>query len=321
MIPLKVVYNILIRNLKKTNFPFPIDMKKAHKWAYELGLPRGGETVLYTSCLYQLVPYIDAMVKFLEKAEKSSFWRFGIKMYSSISFLEKFSGLFIRVSDKDFEPIYQILKAIALMLKKSGIEFGYLYEDDIYSGALFYDLGLDDLFAQHLKKVDERLRKYNVKKIIVIDPHTLHVFNHLMPEYIENADYEVVTYIELLDKNIDKLPQKVQDIEYTIHDPCFYARWENVIDPPRNLLEKAGIKINEPKRTKNFTGCCGGPIESIAPIMSKAVAIGRLNELKEASENIITLCPICFANLRRYTKETGTKVSDFAVVLSKAFNL
>jgi len=314
MLPLQAVFKIIVRNLTKTGYPFPLNKDRCHRWAKELNIPKNKETILYTSCLYQLVPYINAMVKLLEKAEHSSFWRFGIKAYSTLSILDKFSGLFIRVSDKDMEPVYEILKSIALLLKRVNVDYGYLYEDDIYSGALLYDLGLDELFQQHAEKVNEILRKNNVKKIITIDPHTHHMFNTIFPKYIDNFDFEVINYLSILSEKLENSAKNNNEV-YTIHDPCLYARWEEIINQPREILRKIGVKIIEPRRTGLNTSCCGGPIESMTPLMSKAVALGRLNELKEASDKVITLCPICLANLGRYAKEMKMQVKDIATVI------
>lgn len=314
MLPLQAVFKIIVRNLTKTGYPFPLDEDKCHKWAKELSIPRNRETILYTSCLYQLVPYINAMVKLLESAEHSRFWRFGVKMYSNLSLLDKFSGLFIRVSNEDLEPIYGILRSIALLLRKVNVDFGYLYEDDIYSGALLYDLGLDELFHQHAEKVNEILKRNKVKKIITIDPHTHHMFNTIFPKYLDNFNIEVVNYLTILSEKLENNARNRNDT-YTIHDPCLYARWEEIIHQPRELLEKAGVKIIEPMRTRLNTSCCGGPIESMTPSMSRAVAMGRLNELKEASNKVITLCPICLANLGRYSKEMNMQVRDIATVI------
>lgn len=266
MLPLKAVFNILIRNLAKTGYPFPLDKKRCHKWARELNLPRSKPTIMYTSCLYQLVPYINSMVNLLEKAEHSSFWRFGIRMYSGFSFMDKFSKLFIRVSDKDMEPIYRILKSIAQLLMRSGVDFGYLYEDDIYSGALLYDLGLDDLFTKHAKRVVSILRKNEVRRIITIDPHTHHMFNTVYPEYVDDFDFEVINYLNILNEKL-KANSEETDEKYTIHDPCIYARWEGIISQPRELLKKVGVRVQEPRRAGLNTGCCGGPIESMTPSM------------------------------------------------------
>jgi len=41
----------------------PLSTKVATKWTEGLDLPRGGETVLYTGMMYQLIPYIEGLVK------------------------------------------------------------------------------------------------------------------------------------------------------------------------------------------------------------------------------------------------------------------
>ncbi len=321
MLPLQAVFNILIRNITKTGYPFPIDREKCHKWAVELNIPRNKSTIMYTSCLYQLVPYINSMVSLLEKAEHSGFWKFGVKMYSGVSILDKFSSLFIRVPDKEIEKVHKILKSIALLLMKNNVDFGYLYENDIYSGALLYDLGLDELFKEHVVKVANIFKENKVEKILTIDPHTHHILNTIYPKYLDEFNIEVINYIELLDEKNALRPVSKNSEKYTIHDPCIYARWENIIDAPRKILRNAGIEIVEPLRTGLNTGCCGGPIESISPSMSKAVAIGRLNELREKCNKAITMCPICFANLGRYSSDVGVEIEDIAIVLTRRFGI
>ena len=44
----------------------PISTRSATRWARGLNLPRGGETVLYTGQMYQLIPYIEHIVKMEE---------------------------------------------------------------------------------------------------------------------------------------------------------------------------------------------------------------------------------------------------------------
>jgi len=307
-----------MNNIKKTLFPFPIDMDKCHKWAIELEIPKRSDVILYTSCLYQMIPYINSMVDFLEKADNSSFWQIGLKLLGRFPSLASLSKIFIKVSDRDFEPIYNILKSIVFLLRKSGVEFGYLYQDDIYCGALLYDLGLDQLFAEHARKVEERLRKNNVRKIITIDPHTHHTFCSLYPKYLDTFDYEVISYLEILDSRLAEPLEKISGT-YTIHDACLYARWENIISQPRNLLCKIGVELVEPRKSGAHTNCCGGPVESLAPKIAKAVAEGRIQELKEVSNRAITLCPICFANLSRYATKRGLEIFDIATILAKSY--
>ena len=62
-LPTGDVIGILGDNLRLRKSVLPLPTKVATKWTEGLGLPRGGETVLYTGMMYQLIPYIEGLVK------------------------------------------------------------------------------------------------------------------------------------------------------------------------------------------------------------------------------------------------------------------
>ena len=295
-ISLEDVVSIIIENTEKRLSPIPVPKKVIYSWADGLDIPRGGKNILYTGLLYQLAPYIDSMVKYLEEMEirGGTLLKVG-KIVSKIIDVSKFIS---RVSEKDIEKQYVIIRNIALLLKSLGVKFGYLYEDELYSGVLLYDLGIEDVFAKHIKKVYKKFIEYGVKNIITIDPHTTHILRKIYPEFLPDFDINVKNYLEIL-YELDPKPKKFLNINVVIHDPCFYARYEGIIEPQRKLLEKAGIKILEPERTKELTFCCGGPVESVSPRLSHAVAKMRADELKNKGENIVVMCPLCYINLKR----------------------
>ena len=65
LMPLAVrdVVGILADNLRLRGSVLPIPTRRATAWARDLGIPRGGETVLYTGQMYQLIPYIERLVR------------------------------------------------------------------------------------------------------------------------------------------------------------------------------------------------------------------------------------------------------------------
>jgi len=62
-LPTGDVIGILADNLRLRGSVLPIPKRNATRWARGLNLPRGGETVLYTGQMYQLIPYIEGLVK------------------------------------------------------------------------------------------------------------------------------------------------------------------------------------------------------------------------------------------------------------------
>jgi len=287
-----------------------------HEWVYELNLPRGGRIILYTGLLYQLTPYIEKFVEYLEKLEMQKLPMLKVAKYISkivdiSKFLEK------QVSKEELERQKRVLKSIAHLLSKAGVKFGYLYEEEPYSGALLYDLGLEELFIEHASKVAELFRKHGVETLITIDPHTTYILRKIYPLYIEGFNLEVKNYLEILD-NSELIVKKKINKKLTIHDPCLYSRYEKITEEPRRLLKRAGYEIIEVKRNRELTYCCGGPIESISPKLSGEIAKKRLSELKGASREIVVLCPICYSNLKR-ASDSDVIIQDISLYLCDSY--
>lgn len=296
-LPIGDTIGILADNLRIRKSVLPISAQSATRWAEGLNLPRGGETVLYTGMMYQLIPYIDAMNKTQEKLEDS--WLADLIKYGRlVNKVVNISGFMARPSASLQESYNKILVNIARLLKQAGVQFGYLYEDDLYSGALVYDLGVDDVLEAHARKVYGVFKKYNVKNVITVDPHTTNMVRSVYPTFIKGCDLNVKSYMEVLVEQGIK-PKNKLGLELAIHDSCVYARYENVLSEQRTLLENAGVTVKEPADSGKFTYCCGGPAESLYPKKAKVNAAKRVEQLKQAARRGVTMCPICFVNLQK----------------------
>lgn len=316
-LPVIEIAKWLADNIDKTELPFFISKKTCSKWAEKLGIPLGGETIIYTSCLHQITPYIDSLIKFLERLEGKKGAGFLLKPGKTINRIMDVTKIASKVDQEKLESQYNILRGIANMLSKANVEFGYLYEDDIYSGVLLYDLGLIDQFKKHVVKVFNTFRKHGVKKVITVDPHTTHLLRSVYPQIANNFNIKVENYLEILaNKNIS--PTRVVSMEVVIHDPCIYAFYEDIVEQPRALLAKAGVKILESDNSKKLTYCCGGPIESLSPTISKRIAQNRIKQLTEKGVNIITMCPFCYMSLSRVSSG-DINITDISVILSQAY--
>lgn len=296
-LPIGDTIGLLADNLRIRKSVLPISAKSATSWAKGLGLPKGGKTVLYTGMMYQLIPYIDAMNKAQEKIEDS--WLTGfVGVGRAINKFINVSALMAMPSKSMKESYNKILVNIARLLKQAGVEYGYLYEDDLYSGALIHDLGVDDVLEAHAHKVFNLFKKHGVKNIITVDPHTTNMLRSVYPTLIKEYDLHVKSYMEVLVERGIK-PKNKLGLELAIHDSCVYARYENVLNEQRTLLENAGVTIKEPEYSGTFTYCCGGPVESLYPKKAKANAKRRVDQIKKVSNNGVTMCPICFVNLQK----------------------
>ncbi|SHJ48123.1 (Fe-S)-binding protein [Desulfofundulus thermosubterraneus] len=296
-LPIGDTVGILADNLRIRKSVLPVSAKSAVAWARGLGLARGGETILYTGRMYQLMPYIEALNKVQEKIEDSWIAEY-VKFGRVINRLINISALMALPSKSMRESCVKILVNIARLLGRAGVNFGYLYEEDLYSGALIYDLGVDDILEAHARRVMDVFKKYRVKKVITVDPHTTHMLRSVCPNLIKGYDLRVKSYLEVLAER-ELRPQKELRLETAIHDSCLYARHENVLREQRILLEKAGIDVREPAESGKFTFCCGGPAESLFPRKAKEYAKKRVDQIKKVSFRAVTMCPICLVNLQK----------------------
>jgi len=316
-LPIEDIVKFIIENIRKSGSPIPMSKESISEWAKGLNIPRGGDTILYTGLLYQLQPYLDATVRYLETLEESRVGGTILKLGRLAGKIIDLSRIISNISKEDVDRQNKIIRSIALLLRKIGIKYGYLYDDEMYSGVLLYDMGLVDEFKEHAYKVYDLIKRYGVKKLITIDPHTTYVMKEVYNEYIPGYNVKVVNYLELLNKS-DLKPVKKLDDEVVIHDSCYYARYLDIIDEPRQLLNNSGINVIEPRlRSGKYTFCCGGPIEALSPKMARKIAEIRFRELRRYGRKIVVMCPICYENLSRVSKDV--EINDISHYLSKAY--
>ncbi|MGC9220732.1 MAG: (Fe-S)-binding protein [Solirubrobacteraceae bacterium] len=323
------VVGILGDNLRLRGSVLPISARKATRWTRGLGLPHGGSTVLYTGQMYQLVPYIEKLVAAEERLGDSPLARLtGLGRHvNQVINISAFMG---HPSSEEREHFDEVPRRIVRLLREAGVEFGCLYEHDLYSGALAYDLGLDDLVAKHARKVLEGLRTYGpVKELITIDPHTTNMLRTVYPKLLgEQWNFKVRSYLEVLAERQQAAETasgngrpksavggKLRQL--ALHDSCVYARHEGVIDQPRQLLANAGIEVLEPDRAGQLTWCCGGPAESLYPAKALAVGRKRVEQIQAVAPECVTMCPLCLVNLTK-AAAGAVKFRDISEVLLEA---
>ena len=320
-LPTGDVIGILGDNLRLRKSVLPLPTKVATKWTEGLGLPRGGETVLYTGMMYQLIPYIEGLVKAEIKIGDSWLGKY-TGLGRRVNRVVNVSAFMARPSAEERAVYDQVPINVVHLLRKAGVEFGALYEDDLYSGALAYDLGLDEVVVEHAKKVHAVFKKHGVKTVITIDPHTTTMLRSVYPKILKGYDIEVTQLPrgarrEGLRQRTATAPRQLSG-EVVMHDSCVFARYEGVVDEPRELLAAAGVTIRDPENTGRQTWCCGGPVESLYPIKAAANAENRVAQLRAAAPDAVTMCPMCFVNLSNAAGDT-MRFKDISQYLREAY--
>ena len=307
---------LMADNLRLRRSVLPIPTRNVTRWARGLDLPRGGTTVLYTGQMYQLIPYIERLVRLEQHFGESWVSRF-TSLGRRVNRIVNITAFMAHPSARTRAPYDEIPANVAHLLTQAGVQFGCLYSDDLYSGALAHDLGLDDLVAEQARRVRAVFAKHGVTDVITIDPHTTNMLRSVYPSLIDGFTVRVRSYLEVLAEQ--SLPVRTTLAgEVAIHDSCLFARRENVLAQPRDLLGRTGITIREPAGTGRSTWCCGGPLESLYPDKALAQARTRVAQLQQVASTGVTMCPLCLVNLEKGAAG-AMSFSDISHYLRRAY--
>ncbi len=321
------VFQIISDNIAKYGNPLGLSSKDCVSWADGLKIPDTGETVFYTGVEYQMTPYVPSLVEVLKRAkfEDTLFRAFkGIQAVTgkvAVNLMKTYAG----VAGRESQTYNHLLRMAALSLRRLGVDFAYLGDRELYSGALLYEYGLFEELKEQARRVASRFKEANTVRIIALSPHSAEVFQKVYPKFIDGFDFEVSPYVSVVAAVLKKsrvelsLPER---LTVTIHDPCHLARSLKVTEAPRQVLQAIGnLKLREVTTAKEETRCCGAPCETIYPELSELLATKRLDELSATgAEAVVTLCPFCHASLTRAVNSTGKdlRVIDFAEVIYRA---
>ena len=290
---LSAIKRVIMDSLRKDQVPFPVNKSLCSSWTQDL--PHGGETVIYTSFMYQL----GSLFKIYEK-HLSTFVNMG-----GSARIASFGKLFLKPKKEELERSYSILRNISSLLKRSGIAHGYLYDDEPYSGGLLLELGMMDEFREYGKTVLELFRKNGVKRVITVDPHTTNAMFRLKDFFA--SDIEVVNYLTLVNG-------AKGGGQYVFHDPCLYTRYQNMGEKIRDFLQDSSVVLREDRMvtSREYGTCCGGPLGTVNLDLSDRIAADRASKLLSVSENVLVACPLCYQNLSPHVKN----LRDIAEVIS-----
>ncbi|MEJ2578533.1 MAG: (Fe-S)-binding protein [Kineosporiaceae bacterium] len=315
-LPTSTVIGMLSDNLRLRGSVLPLGKRRTSSWADGLNIPEGGHTVLYTGLTYQLMPYLESLSAAQNKLGAAMPERLAA-LGRPVNRLVNIAGLMAWPSREKRRHYDRILGDIVAVLRSAGVEFGYLYGDDLYSGALVHDYGEDEVVRIHGRRIRDVLRAAGVQEVITIDPHTTNMLRSVLPQLVDGFTVQVRHYLEVLaDRN--PLPRRDLGQELAVHDSCLMARAENVVEAPRALLRAAGSVVLDPEHARDITWCCGGPVESLYPEKAHANARTRVAQLRGTAPEAVTMCPICLVNLRG-AANGSMRLQDISHYLRRAY--
>jgi Fe-S oxidoreductase len=192
--------------------------------------------------------------------------------------------------------------AFTRILKKAGVSFAILGREEPCNGETARRLGNEYLFQTMAQNTIEVFNNHSVKKIIVNCPHCFNTLKNEYPQF--GGQYEVIHAAELISRLVQEGKLTLQGEaakKVTYHDSCYYGRYNDIYDSPREVLAKIpGTQVQEMHRHKRTGMCCGGGggwmwMEEPA---DKRVNHLRVEQALATNPDVIAVsCPFCMIML------------------------
>ncbi|NEY18420.1 4Fe-4S dicluster domain-containing protein [Bacillus ginsengihumi] len=221
----------------------------------------------------------------------------------------------------------KIALSFAKLLNEAGVTFAILGNKEKNSGDTARRLGNEFLFQELASQNIAEFEKSAVKKIVTIDPHAYNSFKKEYPDFgFEGEVYHHTEVLYQLLKEGRLQPKYAVNETITFHDSCYLGRYNNVYDPPREILKAIpGVKLVEMKRNRESAMCCGagGGLMWMEEDTGNRINIARTEQALAVNPTIISSgCPYCLTMLSDGTKakevEDQVKTYDVAEILEKA---
>lgn len=307
-----MVLDVISENIIKHGSPLALKGSEVASWAKDLNLPAKGELLFYTGGEYQMLPFIDSLVKTITHLDQGS--KVFSMMMGARNILNKTGispeKMYASVLAKDKDRYNSVCFKAAKVLQSLGYEFCYAGKEELYSGALLYELGYMADMKDYARRVVEVIKQSGAKTIVCLSPHAAEVFKFIYPKLVEGFDFQIRTYVDLIWERRDQLGKISAGDSLVIHDSCRLARELGIHQELRDILLSVGAEVKEAAMNREWTSCCGGPIKILFPELSHVIGERRVSELKESgSQHILTSCPYCLSAL-----EGGLAKGDPAVI-------
>ncbi|MBU0495873.1 MAG: FAD-binding oxidoreductase [Chloroflexi bacterium] len=208
-----------------------------------------------------------------------------------------------------------IAQSTACLLRKAGVEFTYLGDDEACCGIPMLVAGLWDTWEEIMRHNIAAMKKRGVKTVVTTCPACWLVWKQYYPEWAAKLgiDYpfEAKHYSEILAERIqsgDLVFDQPIDMRVTWHDSCHMGRAGGIYEPPREVLQAIpGLEFVEMEHNREHAHCCGSVLSLVAdPPVAARIGDVRLREAEAVNaEAVISTCPCCQVQLRVTAEKTG----------------
>lgn len=221
----------------------------------------------------------------------------------------------------------KIAKAMIKILKHSGLSFAMMQEE-MCNAEFARRVGEEYLYQIQTQTNIDNLRQYNFSRLLAACPHCFNTLKNEYPEF-ERGQFNVISHLQFIAEQMDsgRLKAELSEKErVAIHDACYYARYNGIVNAPRFDLNKVkGLETVDPKEWGTCTTCCGA---GGGQFWTDTDAPERLNVIRlkavvndTGCDKVATSCPFClsmFDSAKSQEKSLSEIfISDIAEIIAK----
>jgi Fe-S oxidoreductase len=187
------------------------------------------------------------------------------------------------------------------ILQSAGVNFAVMAEERCHADWA-RRAGEEYLFQTAVQENIENFAKYSFKRVLTTCPHCFNTLKNEYPQF-EGAPKDVISHVQFIDELIrsGKLsPNKKEELGdlLTVHDACYFARYNGITEEPRHALRSAGFTLAEADSNGCSATCCGAGGGQIFMDRPSRINVIRLKELRNTGASQVAVsCPHCLTML------------------------
>jgi Fe-S oxidoreductase/nitrate reductase gamma subunit len=218
-----------------------------------------------------------------------------------------------------------VARAFVGLLKQAGVDFAILGQQETCNGDPARRIGNEYLYQMQAQQNIEAMNAAKVRKVIATCPHCFNTIKNEFPQF--GGNFEVIHHTQLLAELIRDgrlKPTKAIEGKFTYHDSCYLGRWNDIYDPPREVVEAIpGTELVEMHRHRKRGFCCGagGGRMWMEEKIGTRINHARVEQtLETGAPRVATACPFCLTMFRDGISAKGAEdrlqVRDLAQYLA-----
>jgi Fe-S oxidoreductase len=209
------------------------------------------------------------------------------------------------------------IAAAMAVFERTGLENVKIVEaPQVCAGYPLLAAGHKDLFRWHAGRVAAAMRGF--RKVAMNCSACLYAVRAQYAAEGVSVRTEIVSLADLLAPAANNLACSLNHKTVYYHDPCYHARYNNVVEAPRKAL--AGLaELRELAWNKTDTECCGGGglLPKTMPSIADQMAKRRLAEVQATGGGmVVTSCATCTFMLKR-NAPPSVEVANLATAMAR----